>query len=328
MTQTSSAPGLPRVLYLARGTPQLYDNVRTYAPPNVQLVTLDSDDPQELFAKLAESEVVIVATRKFTGEMIAAAKRLRLVVHQGVGYHDTMDVAALRARAIPVAVTPNGTAQTVSEHAVMLMLAACRLLPFADAELRQGRFHVNALRLQSQTLAGKTVGFIGMGRIGQATAGRLLGWEMNALYVDPVPLPDAEAARLNVTRVQLPQLLERADIVSLHVPLTSETRALIDAAAIAGMKRGAVLVNTARGPVVDQRALVDALRSGQLGAAALDVFEEEPVAAGHPLAEFRNVVLTPHIAAATRDTFAAKMQGVFANIARFYAATPLQDQVL
>jgi phosphoglycerate dehydrogenase-like enzyme len=326
MTQTSSAR--PRVLYLARGTPQLYEAVRSYAPPDIELVTLDSDEPQEVFAKLPDCEAVIVATRKLDREMIAAAPKLRLVVHQGVGYHDTTDVPALRERGIPVAVTPNGTPQTVSEHAVMLMLAACRLLPFADSELRNGRFHVNALRLQSQTLAGKTVGFIGMGRIGQATARRLLGWEMQGLYVDPVPLADGEAARLNLERVELSELLERADIVSLHVPLTDDTRAMIDRAALARMKQGAVLVNTARGPVVDEAALVEALRSGHLGAAGLDVYEQEPVRAGHPLAGFRNVVLTPHIAAATRDTFAAKMQGVFANISRFYAGVPLQEQVV
>lgn len=326
MTHTSTAR--PRVLYLARGTPQLYEAVRSYAPATIELVTLESDEPQEVFAKLPDCEAVIVATRKLDREMIAAAPKLRLVVHQGVGYHDTTDVPALRARGIPVAVTPNGTPQTVSEHAVMLMLAACRMLPFADSELRSGRYHVNALRLQSQTLAGKTVGFIGMGRIGQATARRLLGWEMRGLYVDPVPLPDPEAARLNLERVGLSEVLARADIVSLHVPLTDDTRAMIDHAALARMKQGAVLVNTARGPVVDEAALVEALRSGHLGAAGLDVYEQEPVRAGHPLSGFRNVVLTPHIAAATRDTFAAKMQGVFANISRFYAGIPLQEQVL
>ena len=328
MTQNNIEPARPRVLYLARGTEQLYEAVRGYAPDSIELITLESDDPQEVFAALPHCEAVIVATRKLDRAMIAAATGLRLVVHQGVGYHDTMDVAALRERRIPVAVTPNGTPQTVSEHAVMLMLAACRLLPFADSELRQGRFHVNALRLQSQTLAGKTVGFIGMGRIGQATARRLLGWEMSAIYVDPVPLELAEATHLNLSRVSLPELLERSDIVSLHVPLTEDTRALINASSLERMKRGAVLVNTARGPVVEQAALIAALRSGHLGAAGLDVYEEEPVRADHPLTEFKNVVLTPHIGAATRDTFTAKMQGVFANISRFYVGTPLCDQVL
>ena len=138
MTQNNIEPARPRVLYLARGTEQLYEAVRGYAPDSIELITLESDDPQEVFAALPHCEAVIVATRKLDRAMIAAATGLRLVVHQGVGYHDTMDVAALRERRIPVAVTPNGTPQTVSEHAVMLMLAACRLLPFADSELARG----------------------------------------------------------------------------------------------------------------------------------------------------------------------------------------------
>lgn len=325
----SMTPAHPvRVLYLARGNAELYGVVRTFVPAGFELVTLESDDATELTPKLADCEVIIVATRRLEREMISAAKRLRLVVHQGVGYHDTVDVAALRERGIPVAVTPSGTPATVSEHAVMLMLAACRRLPFADAELRQGRFHVNALRLQSRTLAGKTIGYIGMGRIGQATARRLLGWETSGIYVDPIALSSEQESALCLQRVDLQTLLSRADIVTLHVPLTDETRAMIDAAALARMKRGAVLINTARGPVVSEQALIDALRTGHLGAAGLDVYEREPVAAGHPLGQFDNVVLTPHIAAATRDTFAAKMQGVFANIARFYAGTPMQNQVL
>ena len=325
----SIVPAHPtRILYLARGDAALYDVARTFVPADFELVTLDSDDPAELHSKLADCEVIVVATRKLDRDMIVAARRLRLVVHQGVGYHDTVDVAALRERRIPVAVTPSGTPATVSEHAVMLMLAACRRLPFADAELRQGRFHVNALRLQSQTLAGKTVGYIGMGRIGQATARRLLGWETSGIYVDPIPLSAEQESALGVRRVDLQTLLSSADIVTLHVPLTDETRAMIDHAALSRMKPGSVLINTARGPVVDERALIDALQSGRLGAAGLDVYEREPVAAGHPLGQFTNVVLTPHIAAATRDTFAAKMQGVFANISRFYSGTPMQDQVL
>jgi phosphoglycerate dehydrogenase-like enzyme len=291
-------------------------------------MTLDSDDPAELFAKLPDCDVVVVGTRKLDREMIDAAPRLRLVAHQGVGYHDTVDVEALRERGIAVVITPDGTPQTVSEHAIMLMLAACRRLPFADSELRQGRFHVNAMRLQSQTLAGKTIGFIGMGRIGQATARRLLGWELAGIYADPIALSAEQESALGLKRVDHDSLLRTADIVSLHIPLTNETRGIIDAAALAKMKPGAVLVNTARGPVVEQAALVAALESGHLGAAGLDVYEQEPVRAGHPLARFPNVVLTPHIAAATRDTYAAKMQGVFSNIARFHAGTPMRDQVL
>jgi phosphoglycerate dehydrogenase-like enzyme len=208
------------------------------------------------------------------------------------------------------------------------MLAACRRLSFADSALRQGRFQVNTLRLRLQMLAGKTIGLIGMGRIGQANARRQLGWEVSGLYADPIPLFGERRAALNLKRVDRDTLLRTADIVSLHAPLTDETRSMSDAAALATMKRAAVLVNTARGSVVDQAALVAALESGHFGAAGQDVYEQEPLPAGHALAHFPNVVLTPHIAAATHDTFAAKVQGVFANIGRFHAGTSMQDQVL
>lgn len=320
--------GPVKILYLARGNPELYNVVQSYVRKGFELVTIESDDPDELYAKLPDCEVIIVATRKLDANMIEAASRLRLAVHQGVGYHDTMDVKALKQRGIPVAVTPNGTPETVSEHAVMLMLAACRRLPFADSELRGGRYHVNALRLESRTVAGRTIGFIGMGRIGQATAKRLLGWDTTGIYTDPIALSSDREAALHLKRVDLPTLLRTADIVTLHVPLTEQTRYLINEQNLALMKPGAILINTARGPVVEEAALVAALENGHLGAAGVDVYEKEPVPANHPLARFHNVVLTPHIAAATRDTFAAKMGGVFANIERFYSGKPMEDQVL
>lgn len=332
MTNTAPAPhgaAAPvKIFYLAIGTPELYAVARSYVPAGMELVTLDSADRAESLAKIRDCEVVIVGTRKLDRELIEAAPRLRLAVHQGVGYHDTMDVPALRERGIPVAVTPNGTPQTVSEHAVMLMLSACRLLPYADAELRAGRYHVNALRLQSQTLAGKTIGYVGMGRIGQATARRLLGWETRGIYTDPVALDAGHEQALQLERVDLDTLLARADIVTLHVPLTEGTHHLIDAGALARMKRGAVLVNTARGPVMDEDAVADALASGHLGALGTDVYRHEPVPGDHCLTPYPNTVLTPHIAAATRDTYARKMEGVFANIARYYAGESLLEQVL
>ncbi|WP_167668437.1 2-hydroxyacid dehydrogenase [Roseomonas gilardii] len=315
------------MLYLTRGEPELYAVARGYVPPGFELVTLETDSSAELAAALQNCEVIIVATRRLDAEMIAAAPHLQLVLHQGVGYHDTIDVPALQARGVPVATTPDGTATGVSEHAVMLMLAACRHLTFADAELRAGRFHVNALRLVSRTLAERTIGYVGMGRIGQATARRLCGWGTKGIYTDPSPLSGQVESELGLQRVEFEELLERADVVTLHLPLTASTRGLINVRAFAHMRRGTVLINTARGPIVDEDALLQALETKHLGAAALDVFEREPVGPAHPLARFSNVVLTPHIAAGTLDTYGAKMRGVFANVARFYSGQQLQDQV-
>jgi phosphoglycerate dehydrogenase-like enzyme len=211
----------------------------------------------------------------------------------------------------------------------MLMLAACRRVAFADAELRAGRFHINALRPVSRELNGMTIGYVGMGRIAQAAAERLKAFATKGIYFDKfVVLGDETAASLGVRRVStLDMLLREADIVTLHVPLTELTRHLINEKTIAAMKTGAILINTARGPIVDEAALADALQLGHLAAAGLDVFETEPLPVTSPLARLPNVVLTPHISAGTRDALKTKMTAIFSNIQRFYAGEPLKNQV-
>src|SRR6266545_4156496 len=148
-----------RVLYLSHATPQVYAIIRAAAPPDIELVTLGADSDDERKAKIADAEVVIAAAYPLRRPLIDAARALRLVHHQGVGWQDTLDVAALRERGIAIAMTPEGTTVGVAEHAILLMLAACKLLPFADRELRAGRFHINALRPGSREIAGRTIGY-------------------------------------------------------------------------------------------------------------------------------------------------------------------------
>jgi phosphoglycerate dehydrogenase-like enzyme len=164
---------MPKVLYLSHATGDVYDIIRAAAPAGLELVTLESNDDAERKRRVRECEVVIAASYPLRRDVIDCADRLRLVHHQGVGYQDTLDLAALQARGIPVAFTPEGTTVGVAEHTVLLMLAVVKLLPFADSELRAGRFHINALRPASRELAGMTIGYVGMGRIGRATAERL-----------------------------------------------------------------------------------------------------------------------------------------------------------
>ena len=313
---------MPRVLYLSHATPEVYAIIRGATPSSITLLTLDQDSDDERKAKIADCEVVIVAARPFRKPLIDAAGRLRLVHHQGVGWQDTTDHAVLRARGIALALTPEGTTLGVAEHTVLLMLAVLKLLPYADSELRQGRFHINALRPYSRELSGLTIGYVGMGRIAQAVAQRLQAFGTRGIFCDP-----NVAHYPGLERRSLDSLLAEADMVTLHVPLSPETRHVIGAPQLARMKRGAYLVNTARGGLVDEAALAAALASGALAGAALDVFETEPVAAGHPLAGFRNVVLTPHIAAGTRDAMKTKMRALFANIERFYRGEPLANRV-
>ena len=163
---------------------------------------------------------------------------------------------------------------SVAEHTIMLMLAVLRRLSFADAELRRGRFHINALRPVSRNLEGRLIGYNGMGRIGQAVAARAKAFGARGLYHDPAePLTETEAAALDPRRATLDEVIAEAEILTRHVPATLATRHLIDADAIGRMRPGAVVINTARGPIVDERALYEGLRSGHLGAAGLDVFD-------------------------------------------------------
>lgn len=317
---------MTRILYLSHAPADVYDIVRSEVPSGCVLVTLESNDDAERMAKIADAEIVIVAAYPLTGAMIDAAKALRLVHHQGVGWQDTTDSAALKARGIALATTPAGTTTGVAEHTVMMMLAVTRRLPFADSELRQGRWHINSLRPVSREIHGLTIGYVGMGRIAQAVAERLRPFGAPGLYFDPVALPADRAAGLNVAAAGLADVFARADIVTLHVPATPETRHIVDAAALKRMKRGAYLVNTARGPLVDEAALADALREDRIAGAALDVFETEPPL-DSPLLGLPNVVLTPHIAAGTRDALAAKMRSLFANISRFRDGKPLENAV-
>ena len=317
-----------RVFYLSHATPEVYDIIRSAMPVGLELVTLARDSDEERKRLVADCEVIIAAATPLRREVVAAATRLRLVHHQGVGYQDTVDLEALRERRIPLALTPEGTTIGVAEHTILLMLAVCKRLPFADAELRQGRWHINALRPQSRELFGRTVGYLGMGRIGQAVAERLRAFGTTGLYCDDLaPLPAAREAELGIRRVALDELIAGVDVLTLHLPLTKDTRHLIDRARIARMRRGAIVINTARGGLIDEQSLCEALRDGRLGGAGLDVFETEPASADNPLARLPNVVLTPHISAGTRDALQAKMRAVFANIERFFAGETLRNEV-
>jgi len=313
---------MKRVLYLSHATPEVYSIIREVAPSEIELITLDENSDDERRRKISECEVVIVAATPLRKPAIDAAQRLELVHHQGVGWQDTTDHEALRARGIPLALTPEGTTVGVAEHTVLLILAALKLLPYADSELRQGRFHINALRPASRELRGLTVGYLGMGRIAQAVAERLSAFGTRGIFFDPnVSASDGLQSR------SFEQVLSESDVLTLHLPLTAQTRHLIGAVQLASMKRGAYLINTSRGGLIDQSALVRALESGLLAAAALDVFETEPLPADHPLCRFRNVVLTPHIAAGTRDALQTKMSALFSNVQRFYRGEPLANRV-
>ena len=202
-------PLSPRILYLSHASNEVYALIAEQISSDFALVTLDADSDHERREKIADCEVVIIAGTGLRRPLIEAADRLRLAHHQGVGYEDTVDWELLKERGVPLALTPEGTTVGVAEHTVLLTLALCKRLTFADSELRQGRWHVNSLRPASIELNGKTIGYVGMGRIGMAAAERFKAFGTNGIYFDPKVVLEPEREReLGLRRTAFPALLE------------------------------------------------------------------------------------------------------------------------
>ena len=251
------------------------------------------------------------------GIIEAAKSRVKIIANYGVGYNN-IDIECATAYGIVVTNTPDPVIEPTAELAFALMLAAARRIPECDSKLRiTGGLKWGVLENLGQTLYGKTLGIIGMGRIGQALARRALASGMKIVYFNRTPLHGDIEAAYQANRLEMDQLLEVSDVVSLHTPLTGETFHLINSVSLSKMKRTAILVNTARGSVVDEAALAVALENGVIAAAALDVYENEP-AISASLLKMHNVVLAPHNGTATVDARNEMSRLVSQNIIRFF----------
>jgi D-3-phosphoglycerate dehydrogenase len=240
--------------------------------------------------------VIIRSGTRLTAEQLENPGKLRAIVRAGVGV-DNIDVAAATRRGIVVMNTPGGNTVSTAEHTIAMMMALARHIPAADASIHQGKWERGGKFVGSQ-LAGKTLGVIGLGRIGREVARRAAGLDMKVIGHDPFMSPE-RAAQLGIESVpELDALLPQCDFLTVHTPLTDETRDLIDARRLAAMKRGARVLNCARGGIINESALAEALASGHIAGAALDVFSKEPPG-DHPLLKLPNVVATPHLGAST-----------------------------
>jgi D-3-phosphoglycerate dehydrogenase len=283
-------------------------------------------DAAEVEAILSREKIdaVISRTVDLSARAIAACPSLKVVSKHGVGVSN-IDVQACTARDIPVFVTPGANAQSVAEMTLGLLLAAARGIAHMDGEIRAQRW----TRLQNgMELKGRTLGLVGFGQVGRLVARFCQVLGMQVLAYDPYA--DAGVEKEGVERVSdLNALLDRSNILSLHIPLTPATRRLIGAAQLARLPEGSILVNTARGEVVDECALVDALASGRLAAAGLDTTVDEPLALDSPLRRMHNVVLTPHVGGSTHAALAAMALGAAQNILDYlkHGALP-QDRVV
>jgi phosphoglycerate dehydrogenase-like enzyme len=293
------------------------------AMPADWIVRFGDAGPAQRDAAVAGADVLFVMAAPVPGELIDKARKLRFIQKLGAGV-DRVDQAACVARGIALAKLAAGNAVPVAEHTVLLMLACYRRLPHVDRLTRSGHWGKEEARSVHRQLRGKRIGLVGFGAIGREVATILTGFQVELVYFDPMPAAPELEARLQVRRLPLDELIDTSDIVSLHLPLTPETAGLIDTVRIRRMKRGAVLINAARGGLVDEGALAAALADGHLACAGLDAFSREPPT-GNPLLASEATVVTPHMAGATIDNFGAIIERAVANAQTYLATGRLPD---
>ena len=313
-----------KVVFQYDAGPGLRSKLADLSKSGLSVVVCPVEDRETFAGQMADAEVLWHVLEPVTREVIEQSPQLRLIQKIGVGVN-TIDLDAARDSLVSVSNMPGTNSRAVAEAALALMLTTSRRTVQFDSAVREGRgwsWHPDIQDHLSE-LGGKCVGLVGYGSIPQLLAPILEAMGAEVIYYARSPKPDAVGQFS-----KLDDLLARADIVSLHLPLTDETENMVDAAAIATMKPGAILVNTARGGLVDEAALVTALTNGQLRAAGLDTFEQEPTPVDNPLLELDNVVVTPHVAWLTTDTLDRSIVVAVENCRRLAAEEPLLHQIM
>jgi phosphoglycerate dehydrogenase-like enzyme len=292
---------------------------RALLPPGMELVVVDPTRP-EFYDAAAEADYYLGSPRHGIGnEFFRAAPRLRLVQLTSAGY-DRVDLEAARKARVPVANNGGANSVAVAEHAVMLMLAVLKKLVYHHNNVAAGTWRAaDFASIRTYEVEGKRLGIVGLGNIGKKVARRVRGFDMDIVYHDILRLSEDQEDALGVRFALLDELLRTSDVVTMHVPLNDITRGMISTRELALMKRTAILVNTCRGPVVDEHALHQALTSGTIAGAGLDVMVEEPPKKNHPLFSLPNITLTPHSAGPTWDNWAKAYRNGFDNIQRVEA---------
>jgi phosphoglycerate dehydrogenase-like enzyme len=298
--------------------------IRSLLPEGFAVHTVTGRSQADLEAAVADADYAVWWDLPLPEAVMAAGPRLKLLHKWGVGI-DNIDLDAARRRGILVARTTGSNAIPVAEFTVGALIALARRIPWAHASTTAGAWEKNEVWRRSIMVSGKTVGIIGMGSIGRGVAKRLAAFDCRVLYHNRSRVAEAEERALGAEYRGLDDLLQESDVVSLNCPLTPETRGLLDARAIALMKRGALLVNVARGGVVVEEALVEALRSGRLAGAAVDVFEQEPPPPDHPLLHMNNVLVTPHIASTAYENSRRSVGHWLGNILRVSRGEPIPE---
>lgn len=275
-----------------------------------------SYDRQEQLDLAVAADFIWAGGSLLDAEMIEKAPKLKVIHKSGIGV-DKIDLNAARAKGVKVYITAGANAVAVSEMALTLMMAVLRRLVYADANLKKGKWPKKELGGVSQHLSGKAVGIVGMGNIGKNLVKLLKGFDCKVFYYDVCRLSTEVERSLGIIYKSLEELVKNSEVISLHIPLTPETKNMINANIFAMMSRNTILVNTARGGVVDEQALVEALQKGTIAGAGLDVFTIEPIDPNNPLLTMDNVVVSPHVAGSTLNTMPVRAKHIAKNLNAF-----------
>jgi D-3-phosphoglycerate dehydrogenase len=314
----------PTVLITDHGFPNVRHEEEVLGAAGAQLVVAQCKTPDEVIAAARDADALLVQWAPVNAAVIASLARCKVIVRYGIGY-DNVDLVAAKARGLPVCNVPDYGVSEVAEHAVALALALARQLPQIDARVRAGTWKMIPDRpmLPLRELTFATAGF---GRIARVAHSMMAGFGCTRIACDPFVGADA-MQKEGVKKVEADELFARADILSLHLPLTPETRHFVSSARLASMKKTAILVNTARGPLIDTVALAQALHDGAIAGAGVDVFETEPLPADHPLRTAPRALLTSHVAWYSESSIPRLQRLAAEEVVRALRGEPLRNQV-
>lgn len=309
---------MPKILHTARYTGMPLQIMQMAVPPGFTVKTLDESTYDQLLKEVSDADYFLVSGRlPIDKAVLDAAPRLKMIQRTGVGT-EMLDLDEIRKRGIPVYVNAGVNARSVAEHTITLMLAALKRLPQINAETHNGVWKKQQQGVTTNELYGKTVALVGMGNIGRIVAAMLQPFGVKIIYTDVFRQSEEVESNLGLTYCEsFEALLPQCDILSFHCPLTPENTGMLNKDTLSIMKHGAIVVNTARGKLINPVDLYDALLKGHIQAAGLDTHYEEPIKEGYKLAELDNVILTPHIGGLSYEAFQSMMVGAMENIKAF-----------
>ena len=309
---------MPKILHTYRYTGTPWEILKSVVPDGFAIKTLDEPTYEQLLNEVVDADYLLVSGRlPVDKRVLDAAKKLKMIQRTGVGT-EMLDLEEIKKRNIPVYVNAGVNARSVAEHTLTLMLSCLKRMPAIDRQVRNGVWKKQETGTSCHELYGKTVALVGMGAIGRQVATYLHCFGAKIVYTDLFRMSEEQEANLGATYVSsFEELLPLADILSFHCPLTDDNKEMLNASTISKMKEGAIVVNTARGKLIKEDDLYEALTSGKLASVGLDVHYEEPMKKDDPLCSLDNVILSPHIAGLSFETFHSMMKGAIENIVAF-----------